>query len=141
MTRYFMNEGSFDSLDVGMIDSTVHVLRFEGGVRLFVEKKPLRDGATLRAIAHSRTQHELRAFSKFNVLAEREAEFQGIAMFDVAAFYRNEDETDIVYQRRTHVIRPPWAFTLTLRGDMASRADLDARMDELLTTLRFRTDV
>ena len=60
-------------------------------------------------------------------------------MLDVAAFFR--DETDIVYQRRTHFILPPWAFTLTLRGDMASRADLDARMDKLLTTLRYRTDV
>jgi hypothetical protein len=134
-----MNEGSFDSLDVGMIDSTVHVLRWGGDARLFVEKRPLRNGATLRAIARSRTQHESRALSKFNVLAEREVEVGGIAMLEVAAFFR--DETDIVYQRRTHIIRPPWAFTFTLRGDMASRADLDARMDRLLTTLRYRTDV
>jgi hypothetical protein len=134
-----MNEGSFDSLDIGMVDSTVHFLRFDGDVRLFIEKNPLRTGATLHALARSRTKHEAGKLSKFNVLAERQAEIGGIAMLEVAAFFR--DDTEIVYQRRTHFIWPPWAFTFTLRGEMASRAELDARMDHMLTTLRFRGDV
>jgi hypothetical protein len=133
-----MNEASFDPLDVGMVDSTVHVLKFAGETKLFVEKRPLDDDATLDVIGRARTQYESERLSRLSVLSEREVEFGGTPMFDVAAYFC--DEAEIVYQRRTHFIWPPWSFTLTLRGEMASRADLDARMDTLLATLRVRAD-
>lgn len=136
MTTYFINEGTFDSLDVGMVDSTVHLLRFPGGVRLLIDRKPLRNGASPRALALSRTQHESRQLPKFTVLAEREGEVHGMSTFDVAAYFRSG--ADLVYQLRRHFVRQPLAFAFTLRGAMASRDDIDARMDRLLDTLRFR---
>ena len=134
MSRYFFNEGAFDSLDMGLSDATIHVLRFADETRLFIDRKPLRAGATPRDLALARTELEARSLLTLTVLDQRD----GGAAFDVAACFR--DGNDLVYQLRRHFIQPPSAFTFTLRGPMHARADVDARMDQLFTSLRFRQD-
>lgn len=134
MSHYFFNEGTFDSLDIGLVDSTIHVLQFADETRLFIDRKPLRVGATPRDLATARTELDARVLQKLTVMDQRDS---GSA-FDVAAYYRDGD--DLVYQLQRHFVRPPSAFTFTLRGPMAARGDIDARMDRLFATLRFRRD-
>jgi hypothetical protein len=134
VSRYFFAEGSFDSLDVGMIDATIHVLRFADGARLFVDRKPVRRGATPRDLAIARNGHEARTLPRFTVLDERDDP----TSFDVAACFRDREE--LVYQLRRHFVAPPSAYTFTLRGGMADRARLDAWMDTIFTSIRFRPD-
>jgi hypothetical protein len=134
LSRYFFNEGSFESLDVAMDDTTIHVLRFADGVRLFVDRKPVRRGATPRDLAIARNAHEGKMLSRFTILDTRDDQ----ATCDVAAYFR--DREGIVYQLRRHFIHPPTAYTLTLRGQMADRAKLDAWMASIFTSLRFRPE-
>ncbi|MEP7123289.1 MAG: DcrB-related protein [Byssovorax sp.] len=138
MSRYFFNEGSFDSLDLDLRfeDKTIHVLALGGGARLFLDRGALRDGATAQDLAQARSEHEASRLAKFTVLAEREGTLGDVATFEVAARFR--DELDLVYQRRTHFIRQGHAFAFTLRGPLSARDELDARMDGVLETLRFR---
>ncbi len=136
MSRYLFNEGSFDSLDVGIVDSTVHVLELEPDGRLFVDRRPLRAGATARLLAESRTGHATRGLPRYTVMGERE--LSGPPAFEVAAHFRNGIE--IVYERRTHLVVDGGAFAFTMRGAMEKRADIDGCMDAVLATLRFRDD-
>ena len=137
MSRYFFAEGSFESLDVGMVDATTHVLRFAGGARLFVESKPLRRGATARDLATARNEHEARALSKFTLLEERAAEAPA-DVADVAAFF--QDGAELVYQLRRHFVRARSAYTFTLRGRMDEREKLEGWMASIFTSARFRPD-
>jgi hypothetical protein len=137
VSRYFFNEGSFDSLQPtggAMVDATIHVLRFAEGVRLFVDHKPVRRGATPRDLAVARNGHEARTLPRFTVLEERD----GPATCDVAAYFREGE--DLVYQLRRHFVKPPSAYTFTLRGQMADRAKLDAWMGSIFASLRFRPE-
>ena len=136
MSRYFINEGTFESLDVGLEDTTINVLTLPGGARLFVDREPLRADKTLEELAAARSEHESQRLPKFTVLAEREGQLGGVPTFEVAARFR--EEMDLVYQRRTHFVRRGYAFALTLRGPLNDREGLDARMDDVLETLRFR---
>jgi hypothetical protein len=132
--RYFFNEGSFESLDLGMDDTTIHILRFADGVRLFIDRKPVRRGATPRDLAIARNGHEARALPRFTILDTRDDR----TTCDVAAYFRDREE--LVYQLRRHFIQPPTAYTFTLRGQMADRAKLDAWMASIFTSLRFRPE-
>ena len=137
MSRYFFAEGSFDSLDPpdgAMVDGTIHVLRLADGVRLFVDHKAVRRGATLRDLATARNGHEARMLPRFTILEERDAE----GTFDVAAFFSDREE--LVYQLRRHFVRPRTAYTFTLRGQMAERAKLDAWMDAIFASRKFRPE-
>ena len=134
MSRYFFNEGSFESIGAGMDDPTIHVLHFAEGVRLFVDRKAVRRGATPRDLAIARNAHEGRMLPRFTILDTRDAE----ATSDVAAFFRDGEE--LVYQLRRHFVHPPTAYTFTLRGQMADREKLDAWMASIFASLRFRPD-
>lgn len=132
MSRYFFNEGSFESLDVGVVDTTIHVLRFAEGVRLFLDRKPVRRGATPKDLATARNGYEARELPRFTVLDRRDE----AATSDVAAYFREGE--DIVYQLRRHFVEGPTAYALTLRGRMEDRAKLDAWMASIFASLRFR---
>jgi hypothetical protein len=134
MSRYFFNEGSFESLDAGAVDRTIHVLRFADGLRLFVDRKPLRRGATPRDIALARNAHEGRLLPRFTVVEER----ADGATFDVVAYFREGEE--LVCQLRRHFVRYPNAYTFTLRGPMAARPKLDQWMTAICESVRFRPD-
>ncbi len=129
MSRYFINEGTFESLDVGFRDTTINVLALPGGARLFVDREPLRADSTPEDLAAARSEHEAQRLAKFTVLAEREGHLGGVPTFEVAARFR--DEMDLVYQRRrTHFVRQRYAVLgatrcAGLRGamDRARRAD------------------
>jgi hypothetical protein len=133
-----INEGSFESLDVGMVDTTVNVLDLPGGLRLFVDRRPLREGATPRDLARSRTDHEARAQAKFTVLREGLGEVGSLPVYHVAAYFL--EDAELVYQRRAHFIQYRTAFVLTLRGPMPAREGVDASLDQVLGTLVFRPD-
>ncbi|HVY45288.1 MAG TPA: DcrB-related protein [Minicystis sp.] len=137
MSRYMFHEGSFESPDdVGLVDSTVHVLELDGAHRLFVDRRPLRAGATPRLLAASRTGQLERSLTRYTLIGERDA--AGLPGFEVAAHYRVD--SDLVYERRTHVAFDGGAFGFTMRGPMAARGDVDGRMDALLTSVRFRDE-
>jgi hypothetical protein len=136
MTAYSFNEGSFDSLDVGVVDSTVHNLEFEDGSRLTVERRTMREGATIEALARDRTQHEARERPRYTVQAERQGTFAGHPGFEVAAYY--PEGADVRYQLRRHVAHPPVSFVFTMTGPVAARDALDARMERVFGTLRLR---
>lgn len=136
MSRYFINEGAFDLPGGRARDTTIHVLALAGGARLLIDRAPLRDDAGLQDLAQERSQLEAQQHHKFTVLAEREGSLGGAPTLEIAAQYR--EEMDVVYERRVHFVRGRTAFTLTLRGPLQARADLDTRMDGVLETLRFR---
>jgi hypothetical protein len=130
--RYFFDGGWFDALDVGVVDDTVHVLELPDGARLVVDRAPADSSQTARSIATTRTDLEAGALAKFAVISERD---EGVTC-DVAAYFH--DGGQLAYQLRRHLVRSPWAVTFTLRGPLASRAELDARMDRIFGTLVFR---
>jgi hypothetical protein len=134
MSRYFFNEGSLDLPEIGAVDATIHVVDLDGDVRLIVDRKPLREGATPRALATARTELEGRELPSLTVVDERERE----ASFEVAAYFKRGP--DLVFQLRRHFMRAPHAFAVTMRGPMAAREGMTARMDALFATLRFRHD-
>jgi hypothetical protein len=136
MTAYWFNEGNFDSLDVGIVDSTVHNLEFEDGSRLTVERRTMRKGATIEALARDRTQHEARERPRYTVQAERPGPFAGYPGFEVAAFY--PEGAGIRYQLRRHIALAPVSFVFTMTGPIAARGTLDARMERVFGTLRLR---
>ena len=141
MPTYLMEDASFDLLDVGFDDQTIHLLESSAGGhvgKILVDRGRLKPGASTPDFARARSLRDAKAFDGWKVLAERESDHGGVLVSEIAARFRAEDET--MYQRRAHFVIDGSAIAITARGAFAASAEIDAWMDQVLGTLRFRAN-
>jgi len=132
---YYLNEGSFELGDDGVVDVTVHTLDVEAfgtNLRLMVERAPF-PGGSLAAFSERGVALLGERLRGYALLGTRESE--GATEF--CARYLGDDG-GASYLRYAHVATSGGVLSFSVTAPIAKRDAGDAFMDEVLASLRFR---
>ena len=143
VTTYYMNEGAFELLDLGLEDRTAHVLEARhpehGDVAVVVRRASFPEKKSLRELVAAHLAAEKERRRGFSVIAEREAEHGGAPAIEVSARFRDEEKA--VYQAEAHLALGDAWMHFTVTAPFAARAACDAWLQGILESLRLRTEL
>lgn len=142
MATYYMNEGAFDLLELGLgfEDVTTHVLDTRhpehGDVAVVVRRARFPADKSLRDVVQKHLEEEKARLDSYTVIEERAGEVHGAPLLEVAVRFRAEGVAH--YERQAHLSLPDAWMLLAVNTNVGARASCDAWLGDMLASLRLR---
>jgi hypothetical protein len=140
MANYYMNEAVFDLPERVFEDKTIHALEAElpndQTLAVFVHRRPIEGGKSLRELVHEHVALNQARLSKYTVLDEAEAEVGGLPGILLRTRWRLEGET--FHQRQAYVVVEGKLMIVAVTAPIAEQAAGDETFASILGTITWR---
>ncbi len=142
MANYYLNEAVVDLPERTFVDKTIHALEaklpFGKALAVFVHRRPIEEGKTLRELVDANIAVNDKRLSAYAVIDQAEAAVGGRPGILLRTRWRHDGAT--FYQLQAHVVVEGTLMIFAVSGPLVEQAVCDQTFESILQTLTWRLD-